>query len=134
MSDAPNEQPMVTAIGNDHIGRNMLPEIQKSYRIGFENNSGMNWHEIALFYDIAGIAGSIPMIAQGFFPPGSRFDFYLCPCFRLNRLAWAVFFFDINGVELSYPAEGTETLWTLEQLRQATGRQCGATFDVTLGS
>jgi hypothetical protein len=134
MFDAPKDEPMVTAIGNDHIGRSVLPEIQKSYRIRFENNTGMHWHEIALFYDLAGIAGSIPMIAQGAFPPGSRFDFYLCPCFRLDSLAWAIFFFDINGVELSYPSEGTETLWTLEQLRQATGRQCDAVFDVTLGS
>lgn len=130
MSEAVNRTFMLRAFGEDHCSPAVLPSSQRSYRLRFNNVGVETWEEVAVFYAIQGIPGSIPAIATGVFPPGSQIDIYLCACARLESLAWAFFYRDSEGNLFTWPEDPSLTYRTRAQLEQEMRRPCDPIFDV----
>jgi len=130
MSEPINRTFMLQAFGEDHCSPVVLPAIQRSYRVRFVNVGVETWVEVAVFYDMEGIPGSIPAIVTGVFPPGSQIDVYLCACARLYSFAWAFFYRDSEGRLFTWPEDTSQTYTTRAQLEPQIKQPCAPVFEV----
>ncbi len=122
----------LTGIGTHHVDQAALAADQPPYQVTLVNNSGIVWEEMQVFYDMQNVAGVVPLIAPGVFPPGSGLTFYLSPCVDLKSFVWGIFFRDVTGQLLSFSAPEDGGSFDPVALAVITGHPCSVTFDVTL--